>query len=367
MSFHLPVMRPLLPTRRALSPYLRRIDDNRWYSNTGPLTQELATRLGHHHGAQALPLANATIGLTAALLAHDLPAKGLCLMPSWSFAATAQAARMAGLSPRFCDVEPEHGLLTPHLAEQAMAATDDVIAAVMPVCPFGYPVDWAGWQDFHRRHRIAVIIDAAAAFDTVQALEIPAVVSLHATKVLGAGEGGYALCQDTDLLRRMMRIINFGMDENRYSVTFGGNGKLSEYHAAVALAGLDQWPVRRRRLTALLGRLRRAVGEYAHWPQGLGHDYVTSTACVRVDDALATEQGLRGQGIESRRWWSGPLHRHPAFADGQDLPVTERLAATTLGLPCWIGMSAEAITALSQSLARISLNRRHLPAAGPKR
>jgi len=357
MSFHLPVMRPLLPTRRALAPYLRRIDHNRWYSNMGPLTQELALRLGQHHGAPTLPLANATVGLTAALLAHDLPPGGRCLMPSWSFAATAQAARMAGLVPFFCDVEPQHGQLTPHLAEQSLATAPGKVVAVMPVCPFGHPVDWLGWQDFRRRHGVAVIIDAAAAFDTVQASEIPAVVSLHATKALGAGEGGYALCRDEELLRRMVRVINFGMDENRQSVTLGGNGKLSEYHAAVALAGLDHWPRRRRQLLTLLSRLRRAVGDFAHWPVGLGGDYVTSTACVGFADARAMEQALRDQGIESRRWWSGPLHRHPAFADGQELPITEHLAATTLGLPCWIGMGRTELTALSQALACINRDR----------
>lgn len=358
----LPVMRPLLPKTRALSPYLRRIDENRWYSNMGPLAQELAARLEAHHGGRVLPVANATIGLTAALLAHCVPAGSFCLMPSWSFTATAQAARMAGQIPLFCDVEPVTGLLTPSLAEQALAQTDQPVAAVIAVCPFGHPVDWAGWQDFHRRHGIAVVIDAASAFDTAQACPLPVVVSLHATKALGAGEGGYVLCQDGALLQRASRVINFGMDEKRQSVVIGTNGKMSEYHAAVALAALDQWPTRRRKLAALLTRLRRTVGDRASWPTGLGDDFVTSTACVHIGDALATEDHLRRHRVESRRWWSAPLHRHPAFATDQVLPATQRLADVTLGLPCWIGMTAEHFDLLAAALRHFSPDR---PATRP--
>lgn len=350
----LPVMRPLLPKSRALSPYLRRIDENRWYSNMGPLAQELAARLEAHHQGQVLPLANATVGLTAALLANQVAGGASCLMPSWSFAATAQAARLAGLTPLFCDVEAGNGVLTPALAEQALVTATVPVAAVIPVCPFGHPVDWSGWQEFQRRHSVPVVIDAASAFDIVQASDVAAVVSLHATKSLGAGEGGYVLCRNGDLLQRISRSINFGMDEQRRSIVIGGNGKMSEYHAAVALAALDQWPARRRKLVALLARLRRTVGDRASWPTGLGDDFVTSTACVDIGDALAAQDHLHRHRVESRRWWSAPLHRHPVFATDQVLPATQRLADATLGLPCWIGMTAEHFDQLAAALRHFS-------------
>jgi hypothetical protein len=72
----IPVARPRLPTTDEIAPYLRRIDASRWYSNGGPLVQEFEERLANHFGAgnvRTATVANATIGLTVALLAHDLP------------------------------------------------------------------------------------------------------------------------------------------------------------------------------------------------------------------------------------------------------------------------------------------------------
>ena len=61
----------------------------------------------------------------------------------------------------------------------------------MPVVPFGQPIDVAAWDRFAAATGLPVVIDAAAGFDTLVPGRIPTVVSLHATKVLGAGEGAF--------------------------------------------------------------------------------------------------------------------------------------------------------------------------------
>ena len=68
----------------------------------------------------------------------------------------------------------------------------------MPVAPFGRPIDVEAWDRFRSSSGLAVVIDAAAGFDAVAATGTTAVVSLHATKVLGIGEGGFILCTDAD-------------------------------------------------------------------------------------------------------------------------------------------------------------------------
>ena len=67
------------------------------------------------------------------------------------------------------------------------------VGAVMPVVPFGCPIDVAAWDRFRASTEIPVVIDAAAGFDALVPGAVPAVVSLHATKVLGAGEGGFVV------------------------------------------------------------------------------------------------------------------------------------------------------------------------------
>src|SRR5436190_8808957 len=99
-DLRIPVARPRLPGCEEIAPYVRRIDQSGWYSNGGPLVQEFEDRLAEHAGGGAACVAtvtNATIGLTLALLSYDLPRGSLCVVPGWTFAATAHAVLLAGL------------------------------------------------------------------------------------------------------------------------------------------------------------------------------------------------------------------------------------------------------------------------------
>lgn len=350
------IMRPLLPRAEALLPFLREIDANRVYSNFGPLAERLQRRLEAHWGLAddtVLALSNATSGLSVALMAAGAGRGGLCLMPAWTFPASGQAALACGLTPFLVDVDHATGALTPALAEAALAHAPMPVAAVMPVCPFGAPIDWHGWQRFRERTGIPVVIDAAAAFDSLRPSELPAVVSLHATKILGAGEGALLVCADRALVTEARRRANFGFLGERISRSPSLNAKMSEYHAAVALAALDAWPEARREWLAVFAMLRRHVVA-VDWPDGLGRDYVSATACVRVaDGAAAAMAALQAEGVESRRWWQDGLQGHPAFdhCPRTALDATLRLAAATLGLPCWRGLDEDAAIRIGRALA----------------
>ena len=119
------------------------------------------------------------------------------------------------------------------------------------VAPYGKPVDAPKWGRFFQEAGVPVVIDAAAGFDAIASrqlrvtAEIPVAVSFHATKVFGTGEGGAILCSDAELCGRCRRVLNFGMLGDRRSVIAGINGKMSEYHAAVGLAELRNWPKKR--------------------------------------------------------------------------------------------------------------------------
>ena len=354
----IPVMRPRLPDADALLPYLRRIDANRWYSNFGPLGQELEIRLAEHWRVGpgcVLPLVNATLGLAVALTACGAESGSLCLMPSWSFVATAHAAGNAGLVPFFADVDAASGALTPDIAAAAVDAAPGPVGAVMPVYPFGAPIDVAGWERFRRRTGIPVVIDAAAAFDSLRPSELPQVVSLHATKVFPAGEGAVLVCPDATMVAHARRRANFGFLGNHQSLVAATNAKMSEYHAAVALASLDLWPATRAQWRRVLERLRAATAiPSIAWPAGLGRDYVCSSPALRVADAAATVNALRDAGVDSRQWWQGGIHSHPAFATRPSLPlpVSESLARTTVSIPCWLDMEARTIDLVAATLCR---------------
>lgn len=369
-----PVARPLLPRAEALLPYLRRIDAARIYANWGPLTAELEARLAAHCSGHVVTVSSATDGLVCALRAalEDRPAAGeggLCLMPSWSFVATAHAAVAAGLRPAFLDVEEESWTLTPEGVRAAIRTAQGrhgggAIAAVMVVAPFGLPLDPIPWDAFTQQTGIPVVIDAAAAFDALRAGRTPAVVSLHATKAVGAGEGGFVATTDADLARRIKRTANFGFFGSRTAEVPALNAKLSEYHAAVALAALDEWPSRRAVLLAMAARLRDALAaQGCRFLPGFGADWVGSTCVARLPDPIATadvalELGLSG--IQTRSWWAQGNHLQPAFRHFAPFPsegpleVTRRLAHSTLGLPFLPDMTEEEVTRVCEAMSHVT-------------
>lgn len=340
--FRIPAMIPLLPKLEAYKSYLDRIDANRWYSNFGPLADELAHRLAHQfkvERTQVCLAANATLALAALLQEYSAKRPGgRCLMPSWTFAATAHAACLAGLQPKFADVDADTGQLTPERASQAL---DPTIAVVVVVSPFGSHVAPAAWENFAAVHGVGVVIDAAAAFDTVVASLLPSVVSLHATKPVSAGEGAFILCRDEALIERARRRTNFGFDAQRRSQDVGMNAKFSEYGAAIALAALDQWPSARTRLMAKGAHYVSRLAPLSVRPQqGWGHDWIGTTLNVRIGDgvnvtAADLSRDLAEGGIDARQWWGEGCHRQRAFLRfGEDrLLETQTWVAKTLGLP----------------------------------
>jgi dTDP-4-amino-4,6-dideoxygalactose transaminase len=341
---------------------LQSIDERRWYSNYGPLANHLEERIGSYLGmaeSGVVTTANATIGLTATLLARKVAAGSLCIMPSWTFAATPHAARAAGMIPWFHDVDRCTWALNPEEVLETLKDISGTVGAVMVVSPFGAPVDLLAWEVFEDRTGIAVVLDAAAGFDTILASRIPVVVSLHATKILGAGEGGFVATTDVDLLDRIRTCCNFGLRDTRSALLPSLNGKMSEYHAAVALASLARWPETRKQHVTITEWYCRGVAdleEVALRP-GYGKGWVSGTTTVMLSAGLVAQaaEQLLERGIDTRAWWGDGCHVQPAFADCPrgPLPVTESLGPRVLGLPHFPDMRQHDVDRVVSTLSEV--------------
>jgi dTDP-4-amino-4,6-dideoxygalactose transaminase len=360
----IPVAKPRLPLASAILPYLKEIDANHWYTNSGHLWFRFQGKLADHWGIDnndVALVANATIGLTLALQASGVRPGSTCLMPSWTFAASAGAVIQAGLKIHFVDVDPETWMPDP----AAIAARDDLdkIGAILIVSPFGMPFDMAAWDALTERTGIPVIVDAAASFDSLRAggpLAIgrsPMVVSLHATKVFGIGEGGAVICRDPEWLERFRRLTNFGFYGSRLAMSAGINAKVSEYAAAIGLAAFDMWPAARAKFAALTERYRQNLG-----PDGVvglmprfGEGWVTSTMSVTwPSDHADGPTRLAAEGIATLNWWGTGCHTQPAYADypHDDLPATDELGRRVVGLPFWLDMTLTQVDAVCDSIYR---------------
>lgn len=359
-AFSVPVARPRLPSADAVFPYLQRIDTARWYSNFGPLLTEFEARLAARFptGAEVVTVANATQALTLTLNAMALGVGGYVAMPAWTFVATAHAVIQAGLRPWFVDVDPETWMMRPEAIADLPAAVREQLVAVIPVCAFGSLGDLAAWRTFRDETGVPVLVDAAAAFDALRDAELPAVVSLHATKVLGLGEGGFLVTRDAELALRVRGLSTFGFQGSRESQVPATNAKLSEYAAAVGLAALDSWGANRLQFARAAQHLRIGlIGQpRVHFQPGWGSEWVTSVCNVRVPDGLAgaVAEALTAEGVETRRWWGSGCHVSPAFAEcGRgDLGQTDRLGGSVLGLPFAVDLGLSEIRHIVAALGR---------------
>lgn len=355
----IPIARPRMPKVDALLPWLRQIDDNRNYTNFGPLVSQLENRLAARVGADpacVITVSNATSGLTLALQAVAGGRPGVCLIPSWTFVATAHAVAAAGFTPFLVDVDEASWAMTPFSALEAVARIDGPVAAVMPVAPFGAPIDVAAWDRFTALTGIPVVIDAAAGHDTVGIGDTPCVVSLHATKILGAGEGGYVVTRRTDLVTEIKKRSNFGFYGSRDAQVAAFNAKMSEYHAAVGLAAMDAYADDTADFRAVARLYRDRLGDGA-LQAGFGPDWIGSVCVARFagDDAGRIATQLAHAGIDSRAWWGDGVHSQTAFADlpRLSLATTDLLARETLGLPFHVDMAEADVLRVCDALGAI--------------
>jgi dTDP-4-amino-4,6-dideoxygalactose transaminase len=351
----IPIMRPLLPSAQRVAPYLRRIDESRIYSNFGPLALSLERRIEEHYclpDETATTVANGTLGLSLALSAQSPRPGTLCVLPAWTFVASAHASMLAGLTPFFVDVDPRTWALDPRSVKDAIARAPATVGAVMPVVPFGQPIDVAAWDDFRTNTGLPVVIDAAAGFDSLVPSDTPSVVSLHATKVLGAGEGSFVIAKDRSLIQTIRSKSNFGFQGTREARVSGANAKLSEYHAAVAHAALDEWQHARAQWIEAADAYRIELPQSSmRFQEGFGHSWVTSTCVVDVGEAaLHVERVLGDASVETRRWWGNGAHAHTATVGfpRAPLPVTERLAKTTIAIPFFRDMERKQVQKISE-------------------
>lgn len=337
----------MLPSAQALAPYLESVDRSGWYSNFGPmicgLEQRLAERLGP--GAHVTTGSNATQLITLTLQAMELAAGSLCIVPSWTFVATAHAVIQAGLVPWFVDVDPQTGALDPQTVRASLDQAPGPVSSLIVVAPHGHMPALEGWCQFRDQTGIEVIVDAAAAFDAVKACPLPTVISLHATKALGIGEGGYLAHQDKVLVARVRQMTSFGFLGDREAKVVATNAKLSEFSGAVGMAALDRWPSDRSQWMARAQIYRTALGSLpgVQFQEGWGIDWISSVCVVILAEgsSLAMAEHLLQNGIETRRWWGAGCHMSRAFSHCPKtaLPITDHLARTSLGLPLWLAMT----------------------------
>ena len=270
------------------------------------------------------------------------------IVPSFTFAATANSVAITGARPVFADIDPVTFTLDPASVE---AAVTERTIAIEVVHLYGLPADMPKILDIARRHGLAVWEDCAQAHaaaigdEPVGAFGAWGSFSFYPTKNMTSLEGGMVSTADAELARRVRLLRNQGMERQYANEVVGLNNRMTDVAAAVGrvqLTRLAGWTAARRANAAALDAgLADAPGVVTpHVPPGYTHVYHQYT--IRLEGASAAERDevarvLREQWrIGTGVYYPIPNHRLPSlapYAPGVDLPGTERAARECLSLP----------------------------------
>jgi dTDP-4-amino-4,6-dideoxygalactose transaminase len=321
-----------------------------------------AAYLGVPH---CVAVSSCTTGLVLTLRALGL--EGEVILPSFTFHATAHSVVWNGLKPVFADCDPETFCMDPQAVEGLLTPAT---AAVLGVHIFGSPANVTALEAIAASGKVHLIFDAAHAFGSkadgrhVGNFGMAEIFSFSPTKLLVAGEGGLIATRDATLARRVRAARNYGDAGNYDPELLGLNARMSEFHAALALRGLDglDGRIERRNQIRLhyLRRLEQVPGLRFQQIQQ-GNRSACKDLAVLIDEtefSCSREwlfDALQKENIEVRRYFWPPVHRQRlfrAFWAGQPLPVTERIADCVLNLPIYSSLREEDVDKVCDAVMR---------------
>ena len=354
-----------------------------WWSS-GPRVLELEREIANVVGSPyALAVANGTAALHLALLAVGVGPGDEVITPSLTFVAAANAIRLTGAEPVFCDVLGVDDLnLDPDDVERAVTKRT---RAVLPMHYGGFACDMASILAIAEEHRLSVVEDAAHAIGAAAgngacgSLGDVGCFSFFSNKNVPIGEGGAVVTGDENVESRLRLLRSHGMttmtwDRHRghastYDVVeVGLNYRMDEIRAALATVQLGRLPNAIARRALLSDR----YVEHIHGVDGLriafarrndrnrsAHHLVVAILPpdVRRDEVRTV---MATQGVQTSVHYP-PIHRFSAYAtpSQRPLPQTEGLADRLLTLPLYPAMSDEQLDLVTESLL-LAVRRAHV-------
>ena len=331
-------------------------------------------------GRHSVAVNSGTSALHMAFVAAGIGAGDEVIVPSFTFAATANSVALAGATPVFADIEADYFCLDPAAVEAAITPRT---RAIMPVHLYGHPAAMHRFAEIAAKHDLLIFEDAAqahaAALDgtPVGAFGTAASFSFYPTKNMTSGEGGMVTTGDADIARRVKLLRNQGMERRYENEVIGFNTRMTDIHAAIGrvqLAKLAGWTKQRQDNAAFLDANISGVITPPVAP-GATHVYHQYTIRIIGHDRDAFAEALGAEGVGSGVYYPIPNHRLPSLisfsprpGDGRQcgtegccaagsceiMPVTEQVARECLSLPVHPSLSQDDLERIAAAVTKVA-------------
>lgn len=279
-----------------------------------------------------------TSALHILLLTHKIGPGDEVIVPSFSFAATANSVEITGATAVFADIDPRTFCIDPKFVETLVS---NRTRAIMAVHLYGMPSNMSELKQIAEKYNLLLLEDAAQAHGAmiggqyVGTFGDGAAFSFYPTKNMTSGEGGMAVTNDKIHERNLRMLRNQGMEKRYQNELIGLNYRMTDVHAAIGrvqLEKLDEYNSSRIK-NANFFNINLDGVVVPQVPKDYKHVYHQYT--IRVDghdrDKFVTE--LKKLGVGAGVYYPTPIHRLPAYGKHLMLPETEKACKEVISIP----------------------------------
>ena len=289
-------------------------------------------------GRHCVAMNSGTSALHLGFIAGGIKPGDEVIVPSFSFAATANSVVLAGCVPVFADIDPKTFNIDPNHVEKLITKKTK---AIMPVHLYGHIAPMNEINAIAEKHNLIVFEDAAqghlASLDGKNSGEFSSVASFsfYPTKNMTSGEGGMISCA-TDEFARMCKLLrNQGMEKRYENEVVGFNTRMTDIHAAIGreqLKKIEGWTKTRQANAKFLDEnLKGVVTPYVI--PGAKHVYHQYTIRIVGHDRDKFAEEMTKRGVGSGVYYPIPVHQLPSFGLKFDLPNTTAACKEVLSIP----------------------------------
>ena len=357
------VTRSSMPSYEEYCEAIKPIFESRWLTNAGPLHNDFADKVKGYLGAENISLfTNGHLALCIAIRALGLT--GEVITTPFTFASTTHAIVDCGLTPVFCDVNPDTYTID---ADKIEALITDKTSAIMPVHVYGNVCDVEKIDAIAKKHNLKVIYDAAHVFGVkvggrgIGTFGDISMFSFHATKVFNTIEGGCLTYSDPSLEEKINSLRNFGITSPESVDMLGTNAKMNEFQAAMGLCNLKHIDGELQKRAVAENRYRERLSgiegiKLSPAQDGVAHNHAYFPALFdgykynrdEVADKLAQEN------IFARKYFYPITNEFSCYKDKfrGETPIAKHISENILTLPMYADLTEDDVNRICDIILR---------------
>jgi dTDP-4-amino-4,6-dideoxygalactose transaminase len=312
----------------------------------------------HVQDLHCVAVNSGTSALHLALLSLGIGQGDEVIVPSFTFAATANSVALTGAIPIFVDIDPKTFNIDPEKIESAITPRT---RAIQVVHLYGLPANMNPIIKIAQKHNLLIIEDAAQAhLSKIDGKQVgtfgdAAAFSFYPTKNMTSGEGGMIVFKSEDSARLARLYRNQGMEKRYQNEVVGFNLRMTDIHAAIGieqLKKLPKWTKLRQRNANFLSENITGVAT-PHIPTGFEHVFHQYTIRV-VGKRDEFSKLLTERGIGNDVYYPTQVHKLPSFNLNHDLVETQKATESVISLPVHPSLSIKELKSIARSVSEIA-------------